>query len=74
MERKAETKAVKRALAKAGIRARVRHGRGTSWGWLYITVDPNLGLRDKVIEIAQRVTGRRGEYDGNISVYQSWGE
>ena len=69
MERRQETKEVKTALAKAGIKARVGHGRGTSWGWLYITVDRALMLRPEIVAIAQRVTGRKGEYDGNISVF-----
>lgn len=34
-----ETKAVKRALAKAGFRhARVGHGTGTAWAWLEVRV------------------------------------
>jgi len=38
---KEETKAVKKALADAGIKARVTHGRGTAWGWLHINIgDP----------------------------------
>jgi hypothetical protein len=36
---KEETKAVKKALADAGIKASVTHGTGTAWGWLHI----NLG-------------------------------
>lgn len=71
MERKAETKAVKKALLAAGIKARVGHGQGTSWGWLYITIDPALKMREKAIAIAQRVTGRHGEYDGCINVFQA---
>lgn len=45
---KSETKAVKEALKKAGIEAKVKHGRGTAWGWLEINMgDPGLwnGLR-----------------------------
>ena len=37
-DRKAETKAVREALAKVGIDARVGHGRGTAWGWLEVNV------------------------------------
>jgi hypothetical protein len=33
-----ETKAVKEALQKAGINARVTHGKGTAWGWLQINI------------------------------------
>ena len=32
----AETKAVKAALAEAGIAAAVGHGSGTAWGWLEV--------------------------------------
>ena len=71
MERKAETKAVKKALLDAGIKARVRHGSGTSWGWLHIWIDPSLNMGDKAVKIAQQVTGRHGEYDGCINVFQS---
>jgi hypothetical protein len=40
MERREETKAVKRALAMAGFEtARVKHGTGTSWGWLKVYID-----------------------------------
>ena len=35
---KEETKAVKKALADAGINAKVTHGRGTAWGWLHINI------------------------------------
>jgi len=35
---KAETKAVRQALKKAGINAKVSHGRGTGWGWLEINI------------------------------------
>ena len=71
MERKEETKAVKRALKAVGIKARVEHGRGTASGWLYIYIDPALKMREKAIVIAQFATGRRGEYDGCINVLQA---
>lgn len=42
MERKQETKIVKEALTKAGYQdIRVRHGRGTAWGWMDIDVTVN---------------------------------
>jgi hypothetical protein len=66
-----ETKAVKQALAQAGIRVKqVSHGRGTAWSWLEI----NLGakapreLQEKALRIAQDVTGRHGEYHGEILI------
>lgn len=37
-DRKQESKTVKEALAKAGIPARVGHGRGTAWGWLEVNI------------------------------------
>lgn len=69
LTRRQETKMVKAALYDAGIKARVGHGSGTSWGWLYITVDRSLMLKNEIVEIAQRVTGRKGDYDGDISVF-----
>lgn len=91
-DHKSETKAVKDALEKAGIKAEVGHGTGTAWGWLEINIgDPRLrgglkappyqyqytaeemALQDRVLKIAQEVTGRRGEYQGNISILaQEW--
>ena len=71
MERKTETKAVKKALLAAGIKARVKHGQGSASGWLYIYIDPALKMREKAIVIAQFATGRRGEYDGCINVFQA---
>ena len=71
MERREESKAVKAALARAGIKARVSHGRGTAWSWLKITL-PASSWRARQLEavrIAQAVTGRHGEYDGRINVY-----
>ena len=41
MERNEETRAVKKALAQHGIKARVTHGHGTAWGWLHVYVGPN---------------------------------
>lgn len=90
MERKAETKAVKKELEKHGINARVGHGRGTAWGWLEINVGEGQQFGEHILDehqthrncprckaahiisgfatkIAQAITGRNGEYDGNIS-------
>lgn len=66
----AETKAVKDALAKVGIRARVSHGRGTTCGWLLIKLFEGnwYQLQPRIIEIALAVTGRTGKYDGRIVV------
>lgn len=84
---KEETKAVKKALADAGIKAKVTHGRGTAWGWLHINLgDPRkrdglkkeeygfvytekeLELHKKALKIAREITGRHGEYDGEITI------
>jgi hypothetical protein len=84
---KEETKAVKKALADAGIEASVTHGTGTAWGWLHINLgDPRKrdGLRHveygcrytekeiefhkNVLKIVKKVTGRHGEYDGEIII------
>ena len=70
MERRQETKEVKTALAQAGIKAKVGHGKGTAGGWLYITLDV-VGKRQEAIDIAQLITGRHGEYDGCINVFQA---
>lgn len=36
-----ETRAVKRALEKVGIKAKVGHDTGTAWGWLVVNLGPN---------------------------------
>jgi len=93
-----ETRAVKKALEKAGIHPKkVGHDTGTAWGWLVVNLGPNpSGLehehpRDKwpasqydpvycpackrnddieneALRIAKEVTGRHGEFNGEISV------
>lgn len=85
IDRKTETKIVKDALKKAGIIAKVTHGKGTAWGWIIINIgdatkrngltkdgrrytQEEQTLQDKVIKIAQAVTGRSGEYHGNINI------
>ena len=70
-----ETKAVKDALIQAGFtNVRVGHGTGTAWGWLKVHCDPKPGQsfqdkRGETTQIAKSVTGRRGDYDGEINVY-----
>lgn len=67
---KEEMKAVKEALKEAGINAKVGHGTGTAWSWLEINVGKGNGnLRDKVLSICKEITGRKGDYDGNINIY-----
>jgi len=62
-----ETRAVKAALTAAGIQfRRVFHGTGTACTWLKIA-GIDWDQRDRVIRIAQEVTGRTGEYDGRIN-------
>jgi len=71
----AETKAVKKALIQAGYtNVRVKHGTGTAWAWLAIYADakPNQTWQEKhidIVRIAQRVTGRHGDYSGEINVH-----
>lgn len=91
---RAETKAVKQALSKEGINAKVGHGKGTAWGWLHIEVQNELPPHErdqehfngvgcsydcegckawreidaKAIKIAQEVTGRHGDYQGEILI------
>jgi len=70
-----ETVAVKKALIQAGYtNVRVKHGRGTAWGWLAIYADAKAGQtwQDKridILRITKRITGRHGEYDGEINVH-----
>lgn len=67
-DRKQETKTVKAALIKAGVPvSRIKHGQGTSFGWLYINVS-EFGWVGRATEIAQWATGRDGEYNGRIMV------
>jgi len=67
-----ETRAVKQALAEAGIKAKVGHGTGTAWSWLEINLELNGSdcpqLKRQALSIAKRVTGRHGEYDGDILI------
>ena len=91
-----ETQAIKKALEKAGIKAKVGHDTGTAWGWLVINLGPNPSglehrkmegtptpwlcgcdcpackrndeLRQETLRVAQEATGRRGDYDGEISI------
>jgi len=53
LERKQETKAVKQALQKVGINARVGHGRGTAWGWLEINVGAGQQFGEHVLDDVQ---------------------
>jgi len=74
-----ENKAVKDALLKAGFtNVKVGHDTGTAWAWLKIHCDAKPGQsflksfqdsRAEVIRIAKAVTGRHGDYDGEINVY-----
>ena len=70
-----ETKAVKAALKRAGIKfAKVGHGSGTAWGWLHIELaapwdrETNSAKSDEATSVAQATTGRHGDYDGRILV------
>lgn len=71
-----ETAAVKKALIKAGFDkdvVSVGHGRGTAAAWLHILVDRIDGLDwndsfDLALSTVQRVTGRHGDYSGQINV------
>jgi hypothetical protein len=92
---KEETKAVKEALAKAGINAKVGHGKGTAWGWLHVNIGAGQQFgehehaecshrrmpmhcrrcreMERLLETAEKitreVTGRHGEYGGEINYY-----
>jgi len=75
---------VKKALIDEGFDkrgVRVGHGRGTSLCWLEVQASCRKGAYwqkeyDLALAIAQRVTGRHGDYSGEISVTMdkvSWG-
>jgi hypothetical protein len=70
-----ETAAVKKALEEAGYKGvRVGHGHGTGWSWLkiYWKLQPGQDYMETwqhIVAIAQRVTGRHGEYHGEINVH-----
>lgn len=76
MNKREESLAVKKALIEAGFdkrEVRVGHGRGTSAYWLEIQASVPKGgywqdAYGLVVNIAQRVTGRHGDYDGCITV------
>ena len=70
-----ETKAVKEALRKRGIDAKVGHGTGTAWGWLEIRpVSYPKELNDwqtrraVILSIVRQITGRHGDYNGEVLV------
>ena len=71
-----ETKLIKAVLKKAGFeKATVTRGKGTSRDWIHINLKlSKLGtaewqrIRDDVSALAQRVTGRSGDYHGRINV------
>ena len=68
-----ETKAVKDALAKAGIKASVGHGSGTAWAWL--DIHPigvwSEATRSKARRIIMQVTGRHGDHGGEVLIHYS---
>ena len=52
-----ETSAVKKALANAGIKAKVTHGTGTAWGWLHVNIgDPKQRNGLKQVEFGRQYT------------------
>jgi len=68
-----ETRAVKKALAKIGQpKAKVRHGRGTAYGWLDVYIPKQSGdsfeKKAYFTKYLMEVTGRSGEYDGRIQI------
>jgi len=73
--RRNETRGVRTALKQAGYTGiRVKHGAGTTWGWLYVAVDrpveddylTELGRVERLVETT---SGRDTEYTkGQIAV------
>lgn len=76
MNNREETKIVKKALIEAGFDKQslsVTHDRGTAASWLGIYARQAEGqewegLYESIIRIAQKVTGRHGDYHGEICV------
>ena len=71
----AETKAVKAGLKSAGFTAiNVTHGTGTGWSWLDIKLAATHSFDDtrQAIRVAQEITGRTGDYNGEISCTVEW--
>ena len=69
LQRKKETNAVKSALKKAGINARVGHGKGTTWGWLKV----NIGKLQQFGEHFNDKTGQlecSGKYSCHVCIAQ----
>lgn len=68
--RREETAVVKNALKKARIPFKsVGHGTGTAWGWIEINLGKGNGRYDAAaVKVVQSVTGRHGDYDGNILI------
>lgn len=103
-DHKAESREVKKFLVGQGYQnVKVGHGRGTSWGWLEVSIsiprpadcychDPlwaevrkqemsiscrNCGaewqrVRRELLQKLMELTGRHGDYDGNISFDSEW--
>ncbi|MBA7710599.1 hypothetical protein ES703_119544 [subsurface metagenome] len=77
-----ETKAVKAALAAAGIPAKVGHGKGTAWSWLEINIGKDLypdensprlsqewrERHNKALMIAVEASGRTAESGREILI------
>lgn len=71
-DHKTETAAVKAALRAAHIPFRkVGHGTGTAWAWLEIYLGSPEAWNTyhlSALSVAKGVTGRRGDYDGDILI------
>jgi hypothetical protein len=78
MTRDDETRAVKAALKKAGLVARVKHGKGTTFGWLNVTLPPcDLGVlardrADRVRTIIRTATDRSRYGMECVSIHGEW--
>ena len=71
MTAREETRLVKKALIEEGFTGvSVGHDRGTAAAWLNIAVDKVYGKRtdEAALEVVQRVTGRHGDYHGQIAI------
>lgn len=66
-----ETKAVKAALDRIGLKAKVGHGTGTAWAWLEIwpVGKWTKAQNSMAMRLIKTITGRTGDYDGEILIH-----
>jgi len=75
-ERRNETKSIKKALEDAGYVAKVGHGRGSAWGWIYVSVvgtwtylEWSKEHNDRVYAAIKKTAGREHLHDDGMTDY-----